>query len=200
MSYRASLMTKFQGRCLYCLAEISHRQATTDHFIPRRHGGANSEANRVLACFPCNNAKGDFNPIELGLWHPDDESLHGREAMLRLRRIIVRRQLSKLKHERENSEQAPGLPVKAELTSAFQHSSTPEETAVMDKILPVYHGFSVDKNPEDRDEQPLYRPIGAVFLAEANNGAPNFVLKRFPLDASIVLLPQRPRDKQKDET
>lgn len=37
--------------------------ATEDHVIPRSAGGSDDLANLLLACFPCNNDRGDM-PIE----------------------------------------------------------------------------------------------------------------------------------------
>lgn len=100
MSYRASLMLKHMGQCFYCHAYICYAQATADHFIPRRHGGKNHQANRVLACQPCNNAKGGFNPVRFGIWHPEDPSPEGRRALLLLRRLVIKRQLSVLRRRK----------------------------------------------------------------------------------------------------
>lgn len=35
-----------------------------DHLIPRARGGLNRKKNKVPACTPCNNAKGDRTPLE----------------------------------------------------------------------------------------------------------------------------------------
>jgi hypothetical protein len=70
------------------------------YFIPRRHGGKNHQANRVLACQPCNNAKGGFDPVQFGIWHPDDPSPEGKRALLLLRRLIIKRQLSVLRRRK----------------------------------------------------------------------------------------------------
>ena len=55
-----------EGRCAYCGIPISvssrrrkgECQATLDHVEPLARGGADSEANTVAACEPCNKAKG----------------------------------------------------------------------------------------------------------------------------------------------
>ena len=80
---------------------LRRQQFLRPTFIPRTRGGPNCEGNRVLACSPCNNAKGSINPVELGIWHPHDDSEAGQRALLLLRRIIIRRQLSKLREGRK---------------------------------------------------------------------------------------------------
>ncbi len=196
-------MIKFAGRCFYCHAPLCYAQATTDHFIPRKRGGPNCEANRVLACSPCNQAKGSFNPVQLGIWHPHDDSEPGRRALLQLRRIIVRRQLSKLRERRKIQAPSPGLPTKADpLATPIPFHSRPEGTAALatDKPLPVYDAFSIEKkSPEDRNEKPVYRPIGAAWADQSNNGAINLALKVLPLDGRVLLLPHEPGDKPPPE-
>ena len=114
MSYRASLMLKHKGRCFYCNANLCYAEATTDHFIPRKRGGPNCEGNRVLACSPCNSAKGSINPVDLGIWHPEETSPRARQALLLLRRLVIKRQLSKLRQRSNIRQQFPGLPAKAD--------------------------------------------------------------------------------------
>ncbi len=66
------------GRCAYCDVALPRIKtggkikASIDHFIPLSKGGANSRANRVLACYPCNLAKDDADPRETNRW-PDVE-------------------------------------------------------------------------------------------------------------------------------
>lgn len=64
-----TLFTRFHGRCVYCGAEVTLQprataptSATRDHFIPRSKGGTNADGNQVLACFGCNQSKGDMDP------------------------------------------------------------------------------------------------------------------------------------------
>jgi len=47
------------GRCFYCLARISRRQATADHVRARANGGTDRD-NIVAACAACNVAKGSL--------------------------------------------------------------------------------------------------------------------------------------------
>jgi 5-methylcytosine-specific restriction enzyme A len=50
--------------CHYCLQWGKIYDLTVDHVIPRSHGGSDALANLVLACWPCNRAKGDLAPAE----------------------------------------------------------------------------------------------------------------------------------------
>jgi hypothetical protein len=62
------------GRCAYCDVGLSRQKtggkvkASIDHFIPLSRGGGNGRSNRVLACYPCNLAKGDTDPRETNQW------------------------------------------------------------------------------------------------------------------------------------
>ncbi len=97
MSYRASLMLAFGGRCFYCRAPLSYTQATADHFIPRANGGKNHATNRVLSCHPCNSHKGDLDPRLYGLATPDETTPHLQELMQRFRLIVMWRQLKTIR-------------------------------------------------------------------------------------------------------
>ena len=146
MSYRASLMLKHLGQCFYCRAYICYAQATADHFIPRRLGGKNSADNRVLACQPCNNVKGDINPADFGVWHPDDPTPEGQRGISLLRQVIIKRQLSKHRRPRKIREQFSGLPADATpLPKPIPCHSKPEgtEAADNDKSKPLVDKFSV---------------------------------------------------------
>ncbi len=48
-------------QCVYC---SSTGDLTTDHLIPRNRGGDDSADNVVLACQPCNLAKGEKGVFE----------------------------------------------------------------------------------------------------------------------------------------
>ena len=45
--------------CHYCRTAVA---TTSDHIVPRARGGADAQYNRVPACRPCNQAKGDSMP------------------------------------------------------------------------------------------------------------------------------------------
>lgn len=52
----------YKGYCQYCWEHIPFRLATKDHVYPKHLGGSNHDFNIVLACQPCNNAKGGQYP------------------------------------------------------------------------------------------------------------------------------------------
>lgn len=52
----------YKGICQYCLQKIPFSLATKDHVHPRSLGGSNDAENLVLACLPCNSAKGSQYP------------------------------------------------------------------------------------------------------------------------------------------
>lgn len=56
-------------RCCYCGVRTTDEpgrphQATLEHVLPRAHGGKDHYCNVVLACFACNNARGDRMNVE----------------------------------------------------------------------------------------------------------------------------------------
>ena len=75
---RAMLMATFgaqEGRCAYCDAALTTQspldnwyRATLDHVVPLSRGGTNDPDNFVVACKPCNEAKGSMLPLEFVLW------------------------------------------------------------------------------------------------------------------------------------
>lgn len=46
-------------RCFYCKTKLTYEKATLDHWTPLSKGGPDHIDNCVLACKPCNVAKGD---------------------------------------------------------------------------------------------------------------------------------------------
>lgn len=57
-----------QDRCYYCNRKLDDTNRTIDHKIPLARGGANTPANKVLACQSCNIQKGDLTPDEFELY------------------------------------------------------------------------------------------------------------------------------------
>ncbi len=53
-----------RGTCFYCPRSIAHGTFHADHFVPLSRGGSNEPSNIVLACPPCNMAKGSKPPSE----------------------------------------------------------------------------------------------------------------------------------------
>ena len=48
--------------CQYCGVSLPASELTTDHVVPRSHGGATNWDNMVTACSPCNLRKGGRTP------------------------------------------------------------------------------------------------------------------------------------------
>lgn len=66
-THRKILHAQQGGLCIYCErvtvlhcgnVRVAGNFATIDHAVPLARGGPNSFANKILACFTCNNVKG----------------------------------------------------------------------------------------------------------------------------------------------
>jgi 5-methylcytosine-specific restriction endonuclease McrA len=64
---REYLLEKFHRRCVYCGATAVPLQV--EHVVPKARGGTNRVSNLVIACGPCNIAKGAQTAEEWG--HPE---------------------------------------------------------------------------------------------------------------------------------
>lgn len=54
-------------RCQYCGCQLTARNASIDHVLPRSRGGKCSWVNMVSACKPCNRKKSNRTPDEAGM-------------------------------------------------------------------------------------------------------------------------------------
>jgi len=59
--YRADAFTSQNGTCAYCCMRLRTGEATADHCTPVTRGGLTSKENIVVACQPCNSAKGQMS-------------------------------------------------------------------------------------------------------------------------------------------
>ncbi|MEU8749916.1 RNA-guided endonuclease IscB [Streptomyces chartreusis] len=66
---RAHLRIKWNNACAYC--DITGVPLNIEHLTPRSRGGSSRISNLVLACVPCNKAKGT-KPVETFLAHRPD--------------------------------------------------------------------------------------------------------------------------------
>ncbi|WP_406488158.1 RNA-guided endonuclease IscB [Streptomyces phaeochromogenes] len=66
---RSYLLTKWNRACAYC--DATGVPLNIDHLRPRSRGGSDRVSNLVLACVPCNQAKGS-TPVEIFLTHRPD--------------------------------------------------------------------------------------------------------------------------------
>jgi len=70
--------TQQNDACAYCGIALQGA-GEMDHFISLEMGGTNRLSNLVLACLPCNRAKGPRNGIEYIAWRRE-RGLHCSEA------------------------------------------------------------------------------------------------------------------------
>lgn len=56
---KVQLICEYGLRCWWCLDSFSPKELTLDHLKPKSRGGSNSLENLRLACFPCNNSRGN---------------------------------------------------------------------------------------------------------------------------------------------
>jgi hypothetical protein len=55
---KMSVLSKTEGCCAYCGADVSSAGFVVDHVYPRALGGGNDLGNLLPACSPCNTSKG----------------------------------------------------------------------------------------------------------------------------------------------
>jgi 5-methylcytosine-specific restriction endonuclease McrA len=58
-SIKAQLIGIYGPYCWHCKCHFSAKDLTLDHLIPKSKGGSNRLENLWLACFPCNNSRGN---------------------------------------------------------------------------------------------------------------------------------------------
>lgn len=61
---RANVLARDHFKCQYCSLELTAKEATLDHVVPRSQGGKTSWENIVCCCPPCNRKKGGRTPKE----------------------------------------------------------------------------------------------------------------------------------------
>ena len=61
---RANVLARDGFRCQYCNLEMTTKEATLDHVVPRSQGGKTTWENIVCACATCNRKKGGRTPKE----------------------------------------------------------------------------------------------------------------------------------------
>jgi hypothetical protein len=184
-------MIAHDGQCFYCKRALCYREATTDHFIPRSKGGANSTANRVLACSDCNTAKRDLDPRSLGLESPDESTDHARELMQRLRQAVIMRQLSGLS---ARSHASPRRALKTLLRASASGSTEDQAESGIDAPQPAFKVWQIEERGDHR--KPLWREVGAAFLAKNGRGY-DLELRAVPILGRLYLGP--PAEAANDE-
>lgn len=56
---RKNVWIRDEGLCQYCNKQVSVKEFTIDHVVPRKHGGATMWTNVVTSCMACNQKKSD---------------------------------------------------------------------------------------------------------------------------------------------
>lgn len=59
---RTNILSRDEFCCQYCGIELSAKEATLDHVLPRSQGGRTTWTNLVCCCSPCNRKKGGKTP------------------------------------------------------------------------------------------------------------------------------------------
>lgn len=49
-----------RGKCFYCDMKLKFKKATIDHIKPKSYGGELSKNNTVIACYTCNQKRGNM--------------------------------------------------------------------------------------------------------------------------------------------
>lgn len=71
---KLSVLQRQNFACYWCGKHIDLTSATREHIIPRSRGGGDGDENIAMACFKCNQLKGNQTPEEfirdiLGVFH-----------------------------------------------------------------------------------------------------------------------------------
>lgn len=61
---RSNILARDNFKCQYCSIDLTSREATLDHVVPRSQGGKTSWENIVCCCAACNRKKGGRTPHE----------------------------------------------------------------------------------------------------------------------------------------
>lgn len=61
---RANILARDDFRCQYCARDLTAREATLDHVVPRSQKGRTTWENIVCCCSSCNRKKGGRTPAQ----------------------------------------------------------------------------------------------------------------------------------------
>jgi 5-methylcytosine-specific restriction endonuclease McrA len=56
---RQQLLQMYGNYCCWCGKQMKKSERTIEHLIPKSRGGSNNISNLRLACFTCNNSRGN---------------------------------------------------------------------------------------------------------------------------------------------
>ncbi len=62
-----NLLMREGGKCMYCQTDLSTRNMTMDHVVPKSQGGKKTWTNLVCSCKKCNGTKNNRTPAEAGM-------------------------------------------------------------------------------------------------------------------------------------
>ncbi|MEG4170087.1 MULTISPECIES: HNH endonuclease [unclassified Microcoleus] len=71
---RRQLLQLYGNHCYWCNKSMQKSERTIEHLLPKSRGGSNALSNLRLACFSCNNSRG--NSLE----PPDGKNLRTQRA------------------------------------------------------------------------------------------------------------------------
>lgn len=58
-SKKQKLLQLYGNQCHWCGKQMTKSEITIEHLLPKSLGGSNAIANLRLACFTCNNSRGN---------------------------------------------------------------------------------------------------------------------------------------------
>ena len=64
---RSNILARDNFECQYCEMELTSREATLDHVVPRSQAGKTSWENIVCCCTTCNRRKGGRTPEQANM-------------------------------------------------------------------------------------------------------------------------------------
>ena len=64
---KKTIWLRDKGQCQYCDKNLTIKDCTIDHVIPKSKGGKHTWTNVVIACRKCNQKKGSKLPKECGM-------------------------------------------------------------------------------------------------------------------------------------
>jgi 5-methylcytosine-specific restriction endonuclease McrA len=65
---RSNILARDNLECQYCLKQLTSKEATLDHVVPRSQGGKTSWENVVCSCAGCNRKKGGRTPAQAKMY------------------------------------------------------------------------------------------------------------------------------------
>jgi 5-methylcytosine-specific restriction endonuclease McrA len=88
---RTEALKKQDGKCIWCMSEISRKTATAEHMQAKSKGGSNESKNITAACWWCNLVRGTmpaakFNRLIRDRRNSPKSHLYQRQIIYRINR------------------------------------------------------------------------------------------------------------------